>query len=65
MSPAAVRLLPPKYREVFVLRQMQELPLKEIAGQLKLPEGTVKTRLHRARNRILEIISASYETSFD
>ncbi|WP_058305917.1 RNA polymerase sigma factor [Gracilibacillus massiliensis] len=39
-----------EYREVLLLRYIHELSIKEIAVNLDLTEGTVKTRLHRARN---------------
>ncbi len=41
--------LGPEFREVIVLRDMQEFSYEEIGGMLKLPEGTVKSRLSRAR----------------
>ena len=40
--------LPARQKAVFVLRHMEELPLKEIAAMLNLSEGTVKSHLHRA-----------------
>ncbi len=40
--------LPARQKAVFVLRHMEELPLKEIAAMLNLREGTVKSHLHRA-----------------
>lgn len=45
----AVDALPPAFRTVFVLREIEGLSVEETAGQLDLPEATVKTRLHRAR----------------
>lgn len=54
----AVQALPPKYREVFVLRQAQGLSYDEIAGLLGLPLGTVEARLFRARRRLLESLQA-------
>ena len=39
-------------REVIVLRDIQELSYEEIGAVLKLPEGTVKSRLFRARNSL-------------
>jgi RNA polymerase sigma-70 factor (ECF subfamily) len=41
--------LPSKYRTVFVLRHFEEMGYVEIAHYLKLPPGTVDSRLHRAR----------------
>ena len=40
--------LPPQQKAVFVLRHLEELPLREIAETLGLEEGTVKSHLHRA-----------------
>ena len=54
----AVRALPPKYREVFVLRQAQGLAYEEIAALLALPLGTVETRLFRARRLLLESLQS-------
>ncbi len=54
----AVQALPPKYREVFVLRQAQGLSYEEIARLLGLPLGTVEARLFRARRRLLESLQA-------
>lgn len=55
----AVRALPAKYREVFVLRQAQGLRYEEIAELLGLPLGTVEARLFRARRRVLESLQSS------
>jgi RNA polymerase sigma-70 factor (ECF subfamily) len=41
--------LPPHYRIVVILRHQQDLSYEEIADALKLPLGTVKARIHRAR----------------
>ncbi len=41
--------LPEEYRLPLVLRYWHDLPLEEIGKMLKLPVGTVKTRLFRAR----------------
>ena len=48
-----VMRLPPKYREVILLRYYREMKLKECAQALGLPEGTVRSRLNRA-NHILK-----------
>jgi RNA polymerase sigma-70 factor (ECF subfamily) len=55
----AVAALPAKYREVFVLRQSQELSYEEIANLLGLPLGTVEVRLFRARRLLLKSLEAS------
>ncbi len=45
----AISSLPPKYREVIELVHLKEKPYDEIAAILKVPVGTVKARIFRAR----------------
>lgn len=45
----AIDSLPAKYREVIVLRHQQDRSYDEIAEQLRIPVGTVKARIFRAR----------------
>ena len=45
----AISCLPPKYRTVFILKEVHELSYPEIAEILDESEGTVKSRLHRAK----------------
>lgn len=45
------------FRTVIVLRDMQGLSYKDIASVLSCNEGTVKSRLNRARNKLKEIIT--------
>lgn len=45
----AIRSLPPHYRIVLLLRDIEQLSTRETATALDLPETTVKMRLHRAR----------------
>ena len=45
----AVTELPVIYRQVFTLRDLEELNIEETADALGLNPGVVKTRLHRAR----------------
>lgn len=44
-----IATLPPVYREVLVLCDMQELSYEEVAAIAGCPSGTVRSRLHRAR----------------
>ena len=53
----AVNSLPLKYREVLVLRHLQDLSYIEISNILKLPQGTVKIRLYRAREQLRKILA--------
>jgi RNA polymerase sigma-70 factor (ECF subfamily) len=46
--------LSPKFREVIVLRDIQELSYEEISKIIKVPLGTVKSRVNRARLRLQE-----------
>ena len=55
----AINSLSLKYREVLVLRHLQDLSYIEIANILKLPQGTVKVRLYRAREQLRKILSDS------
>ncbi len=45
----AIRSLPEKYRTAFIMKEIQELPYEVIAQSLKTSPGTIKSRLHRAR----------------
>src|SRR5215208_6314771 len=48
----AMAELPPTLREAVVKRDIQELSYQEIADQLNLPEGTVKSRINRGRTEL-------------
>jgi RNA polymerase sigma-70 factor (ECF subfamily) len=48
----AINSLPPKYRQVIVMRHQEELEYQEIARILKLPLGTVKAHIFRAREML-------------
>ena len=45
----AIESLPPKYKEVIVARHQEEKSYEEIAAELRVPVGTVKARIFRAR----------------
>jgi RNA polymerase sigma factor (sigma-70 family) len=49
---AALEQLPAEYREVMVLRELEELSYREIATIADLPVGTVMSRLARGRRRL-------------
>jgi RNA polymerase sigma-70 factor (ECF subfamily) len=52
------RRLEPEARSLIVLHYYLDLPLPEIAAVLRLPEGTVKSRLHRARSAMRAALDA-------
>jgi len=60
----AIGELPDEFREVFVLRAVEELSGAETAEVLGIPEDTVKTRLHRARMRLQASLLAQAEVGF-
>ena len=55
----AILSLPIKYREVTVLRHLQDLSYIEIATILKIPIGTVKVRIYRARELLRKNLEKS------
>jgi RNA polymerase sigma-70 factor (ECF subfamily) len=55
----ALEQLPPDFREVVVLRELEGFSYKEIATIVDIPIGTVMSRLARARERLIPILRAS------
>lgn len=53
-----VESLPLEYREVLVMRELEEMSYKEISDIASLPIGTVMSRLSRGRKRLLECMTA-------
>lgn len=51
---AAIAALPLPFRAPLVLREMEEWSYQEIASALSCDEGTIKSRIHRARQRLKE-----------
>ena len=52
----AILELEPTFRECLVLRDVEELSYEEIGQITGLPEGTVKSRIHRARAQLKELV---------
>jgi RNA polymerase sigma-70 factor (ECF subfamily) len=46
----------PEHKEVILLKYMEEMKIEDISEILKIPEGTVKTRLHHAINNMRKIM---------
>lgn len=57
----ALRTVPVHYRQVIVLHYVAELSVEEIAAELELPSGTVKTRLARGRRRLAKLLDDTEE----
>lgn len=53
----AFERLPPLLREAYTLFQIAEMPISEIARQTNASESLVKVRIHRAKNKLREILS--------
>jgi RNA polymerase sigma-70 factor, ECF subfamily len=60
----AIGQLPPKYRMVLVLRDMEGLSAKEVGSIMRLNERAVKSRLHRARLFVRKELSAKGLTQY-
>jgi RNA polymerase sigma-70 factor, ECF subfamily len=56
---AAIRQLPHRFREIIVLREYEDLSYKQIGAVLNIPQGTVMSRLRRARRKLLHLLSNS------
>jgi len=55
---AALALLSDEHRQIVMLHDVEGYKLKEIHELMGIPVGTVKSRLHRARGRLREILKA-------
>ena len=51
-----LELLPEKLREAVILRDLQGLSYQEMADRLRLPEGTVKSRINRGREELARLL---------
>lgn len=60
---AGIRKLPAPFRDVYVLADVEQLPNPEIASLLQLSVPAVKSRLHRARLRMRDLLAPHFEES--
>ena len=60
LGEAMTQLTEPQ-RTALVLFHQQELPVGEVAKVMKMPEGTVKSHLHRARAALRKILQPNVE----
>jgi RNA polymerase sigma factor (sigma-70 family) len=59
---SAISQIPPRYRIVFVLREVERYSVEETASILNISEDNVKIRLHRAKGMLREILKSSLES---
>ena len=52
--------LSPELREAVILRDLQDMDYREIATVLKVPEGTVKSRINRGRAELARLLQRTY-----
>ena len=57
---AALAKLSPELREAVILRDLQDFDYREIATVLKVPEGTVKSRINRGRAELARLLQRTY-----
>jgi len=60
----ALQELPPMYREIFVLRDVQQLNVNDCTQMLGVSEQVVKVRLHRARLMMREKLAPAFRRGF-
>ncbi len=53
---AALKELSPELREAVILRDLEDMDYKEIAQVLRIPEGTVKSRISRGRGELARLL---------
>jgi RNA polymerase sigma-70 factor (ECF subfamily) len=56
----ALQKLSPDLREAVILRDLQDMDYKDIAVTLKVPEGTVKSRINRGRAELARLLQRTY-----
>jgi RNA polymerase sigma-70 factor (ECF subfamily) len=57
---SALQKLSPELREAVILRDLQDMDYKDIATVLKVPEGTVKSRINRGRAELARLLQRTY-----
>jgi RNA polymerase sigma factor (sigma-70 family) len=60
MVHQALQKLSPELREAVILRDLQDFDYKDIAKVLKVPEGTVKSRINRGRTELARLLQRTY-----
>jgi RNA polymerase sigma factor (sigma-70 family) len=57
----ALQKLSPELREAVILRDLQDMDYRDIAAVLKVPEGTVKSRINRGRAELARLLQRIYK----
>ncbi|HVO60345.1 MAG TPA: sigma-70 family RNA polymerase sigma factor [Terriglobales bacterium] len=57
----ALQKLSPELREAVILRDLQDMDYREIAVVLRVPEGTVKSRINRGRAELARLLQRTYK----
>jgi len=57
----ALQKLSPELREAVILRDLQDMDYREIATALRVPEGTVKSRINRGRAELARLLQRTYK----
>jgi RNA polymerase sigma-70 factor, ECF subfamily len=57
----ALQKLSPELREAVILRDLQDMDYREIATVLKVPEGTVKSRINRGRTELARLLARTHK----
>ncbi|MFN2638497.1 MAG: sigma-70 family RNA polymerase sigma factor, partial [Gemmatimonadaceae bacterium] len=65
MVQRALVKLPPEYREAVVLRDLEGRSYEEIAEILEIPAGTVRSRIHRGREALRQILTGYVDAGGD
>jgi len=60
MVHRGLQKLSPELREAVILRDLQDMDYKDIATVLKVPEGTVKSRINRGRAELARLLQRTY-----
>lgn len=58
-------LLPIKYKTILILKFIEDMSYQEISDVLKIPEGTVATRINRAKKRFVKMATDNHISFFE
>jgi len=61
MVQDALLKVSPDLREALILRDLHDMDYKEIAAALRVPEGTVKSRINRGRTELARLLQRNYK----